>query len=279
MGNKETLKLAICGAALLLGGTIVGGSIIPRLNVDTTPTPVVTAPVYIALASGNATFTPKDGEVSNLTYTSTTRLGGWGLDRSWGETPSFAITWGDGATTGYRFFGDNVQVQELTSTGRGATYNGTWSAQSGDIIITSPTGAVTVLGQFEDVIDTERVRIFDIKVRLEAEEAAARQLQSRLDSESFDDMVKRLTDKVCVRAEGLQYINTRNVVAAANDVMTTFQIGSANLSRWNAMSGQLRFQRISSRMNWQCNNVAQLMHRNSLTDNINGLIILDSIFN
>lgn len=279
MNRKETVELAISGAALILGGTILGGVILPRLNVSDTSSPAIVAPVYVALASGNATFTPNEGETQNLTYTPSTRLGGWGLDRSWGETPSFAINWGDGATTGYRFFGDSVQVQELTSEGRGATYNGTWSAQSGDIIIKSPSGAVTVLGQFEDVLDTERVRLFDIKVRLEAEEAAARQQQARLDNETFDEMVERLTDKVCVRAEGLQYINTRNVAAAGDQILSTFQASSSNFARWNAMSPQLRLQRITSRMNWQCNNVAQLMHQNSLTDSINGLIILDSIFN
>ncbi len=276
MTNKRNIIVAAVAGGLLFSANLY---VVAQRASVTPAAPVVVAPTYAPLAAGTATFTPADGETTNLTYTASTRLGGYGLDRSWGSTPSFIINWGDGMTTGYRFYGDNVQVQELTSEGRGASYTGTWESQGGDILVTSESGAVTVLGQLDRKLGAERVRIFDLGVRLEAERAAERQLARRLNNETFDEMITRLTKQVCVRAEGLDYISTRNVMNAASTILPTFPIGDANQIRWNNMSPQLRQKRVTSKMNWECNDVAQVMHQNTLTDTINGAIILNSIFN
>ena len=268
MGRKE-----ITASALIALGIFTGCAIGTTILKSDIIAPASVAPSYQSIGRGVANFTPSGGETEVLSFTSNIRLGGWGLDRSWGETPSFAINWNDNTSTGYRFFGANrVEVVQLVSTGRGPSHIATWTTKGNDVIITSPSGAVTVLGQFNNVI----IEREDTIARLVAEEKAR---VARLNNETFDDMVERLTDKVCVRAEGLQYINTRNVTEVANSVIQSFEFSTSNLSRWNAMSPQLRFQRVSSRMNWQCNNVAQLMHQNSLNDSITGLIILDTIFN
>ena len=230
-----------------------------------------------SLADGKAEFT-KDGETDSFTYTIEDTSDKWGSVR-------FEVTFSDGVTVTYNFLdrgfrdgGDNKGLVELDGTNLAQF---TWDRET--LVVTTSSGAITRLGGFKSHY-TPRSQyakgLYDEFIaRQEAERIARERRERELNREDFDGAMRRLGREVCAVAETLRYINSRNVSAAADKIVSNFEMSQANAARWNRMSPQLRWQRIQTRMNWDCNDVAMAMHQQDIQDRINGAIIWDHIFN
>ncbi len=236
-----------------------------------------------SLSSTEATFT-KDGETEEFTYSTGRRVGGYGYDYREGQVV-FMVTYSDGVMAIYNFIdrgfadgGDNKGMIEIHSIFDGEIKDISMAKFEWDgstLVVTSKNGSVTKLGGFKSRYDessTEAYKVFQ----------EARQAQERINNETFDEAISRFSNQVCVRAEGLSYISTNNII---NNVMNPmirsgeFQMSSSNWRRWNNMNPRLRSENVTNAMIWDCNNVMQLATQNDLNNNINSAILWGHILN
>jgi len=103
-----------------------------------------------------------------------------------------------------------------------------------------------------------------------------REEQQRLNDETFDQMVSRISKQACVKAEGLSYISTNTVVQnAINPVIRSIKMSEANQRRWNNMNPRLRTQHVTGAMMFDCNNVMQVVVESDINSALLGLSMMN----
>ena len=234
-----------------------------------------------SLKAGEAVYITKEGEEQNYTYE-------YELD-DMKDTQRVLVyvTYSDGIKAGYNFVDRGFDVQEGQKNivsiysyfggeikdVTGATFE--WDRNT--LVITSKNGAVTKLGGFRNIYERgssiAKANAEAYADKLAAEQAQREREQRALNNETFDEAISRFSKRVCVRAEGLSYITSNNII---NNVMNPMirsgelQMSSSNWARWNNMNPQLRSKNVLNAMNWDCNNVMMMAYENDINNAVWG---------
>ena len=277
--NFNRTQVAIAAAAAL--GIFSAGAVVPTMINGTIATNyggsyTAEEVVVPTLPAGQATVTNSEGVTTEYGITIDLMTGGYVSD----EAVAIRVEFSDGVIAIYTFHGtDQVEIGIVTPQYLMGDGGGSWTANGDELTITSDKGSVVVLGGANQIRAAAIQRAHRATVIREQAEREARELQQSLDNETFSDAVNRLGRDVCAAAEGLDYISTRTVSAAAGEVLQSFQWGADNLSRWNNMNNNVRWQRLRGAMTWQCNDVTMVMAEQDLNNSINGLFWYDTLFN
>lgn len=260
----------VAGAVLGLGLLGVG---IAGINYTPEERTVVQY-VDTSLESGKAEFT-KDGVTQEFTYTVD--------NRQRQGSVRFLVHYSDGVSAIYNFldrgFRDGTETKGMVEIDM-VMAQFTWDRKT--LVITSENGSVTRLGGFKPHYDKQSNIAKQIHDQWIADQEAERVAQEReermLNNEDFDDAISRWSKKVCVRAEGLSYITSNNIISDVMNPMIRsgeLKMSQANWSRWNNMNPRLRAKNVLNAMNWDCNNVMMTAYEND----INQSILFNNIFN
>ncbi len=266
-------------AGVLLGAVTVGGIAINNNDTATDYNQVdrteqVTTKTK-ALNPGEGTFTYRGKETQHIGFTATSRMGGHGLP-TWLTTDhkvAFMVFWEDDMKTVYNFrdrgFLDGtdskgmVDIGDVGDDASAITFEPATFEFDGDTIrITSKNGSITELGGTKDLYEMQSAQakeLFD----------AYRAKQALLNDETFDQMISRLSKRICVEAEGLNYINSNGIGRAAQTVLSDFSMGPQVKARWNRMNSDLRFEHVTGAMDYDCGNLMSVVYDNDLNDSVN----------